>query len=366
MAGSTSKRRRKETSAPVDQNKDYISSAWMALDEGHAIIKGCADNGWHDYPHAIMPLDENVWRQILLRGTPGPDYMVINDHPYAIGETAERHGWTGRLEGAARYSEEYYGVMAAAMAFRLFEGSQRDMTVMATHAPEFIDYQRDIREALIGSWKVECNGANRRYEIKRVIFADEPVGGAMNVILTPDGAAFQHTDLQQGTGLVLDIGGFTTDATLLENGVPDYLSIYSEPGIGIIRALEEFKKALRTRYAGQLKNSAILRPAALREALATGKFAAGGYGMLDCRAQADIASDRLVTLVHDIYNRFGGTAGLDYVILTGGGSGLLAVRLRQRLQHPSMYLAGKPEHVHMANVAGALKLMHFYKRHGAF
>lgn len=368
MAASRSKtkRRGEATRAPRPANDSYDSSGFLALDEGHAIIKGCTDATWAYYPHAVMPIDDNVWRQIKMRGTPSKDYFVINGKPYAIGETAENHGWEGRLEGASRYIREYYGTMAAAMMFRTFLESKRGITVFATHAPEYIDYRENIRESLVGEWQVECSGEKRVYTVRDVFYADEPVAGSMNVILTERATGFQHEDLQHGTGLVLDIGGFTTDATLLENGTPDYQSIITEPGIGIIRALEEFKKGVRSKHSTKLQNVSIMRPEKLRRALITGQYEAGGYGKLDCQQEADTACNRLVSLVNDIYKRFGGTASLDFVILTGGGSGVLAPRLKKTLGHPNLYLADKPDLVHMANVTGALKMMHFYKRFGAF
>jgi hypothetical protein len=70
--------------------------------------------------------------------------------------------------------------------------------------------------------------------------------------------------------------------------------------------------------------------------------------------------------VSDIYKKYGGTSALDFVIMTGGGSGLLIDRIKPALGHPHIYLADKRDRVHMANAIGALKLMHFYKRHGAF
>lgn len=344
----------------------YDSSQFVSLDEGHALVKGSTDTTWWWFVHALMPITDNDWDKLKQRSQPGEEYYVVNGQPYVIGETAERKGWTGRLQGAARYKRDYYGVMGAIMMFQLFKTSQRSITVYATHAPEYIDYRDKIAQSLMGEWEVESMGAKRTFNIKDVLCCDEPVAGAMNVMLADKGAGFAREALQSGTGLVIDIGGYTTDATLLENGVPDYHSLMSEPGVGILSTLEEFKRDLRARYSEKLSTSSRLRPEKLRQGLATGIYHAGGYGDLDCQEQADIACNRLSVIVSDIYSRHGGKSELDYLIMTGGGSGLLFDRLKRVLDHPAIHLANSPEYVHMANVVGAMKLMHFYKRHGAF
>lgn len=345
---------------------NYDSSGFAALDVGHALVKGVTDKHWTDFPHALMPLDDKTWSDVKARGVidRSDDYVVVNRQPYAIGETAENHGWRGRLEGAARYVPEYYGVLAAVLLHRLFPEGHRSLEVMATHAPEYIDYRADMESALIGRWEVESQGKKRSYFVRHMSFVDEPIAAGMNVILDEKASGFQHPELQSGTGLVIDIGGFTTDAALLKNGVPDYLSIYSDPGVGIIRAIDEFKRSLRSRYAAELKNSSLLRPDKLRIGLATGEYPAGGYGNLECQAESDMACERLVTLVSDIYNRFGGTSDMNFVILAGGGAGLLASRLITRLNHPNVRLAGRPTVIHMSIAEGALKMLHLLKQYG--
>lgn len=343
---------------------NYDSSGFVALDVGHALVKGVTDKHWTDFPHALMPLDDKTWQDAKRRGQDSHDYVIVNKQPYAIGVTAEKHGWRGRLEGAARYTPEYYGVLAAILIYRLFPEGHKFLEVMATHAPEYIDYRSDMEAALIGRWEVECQDVKRSYVVRKMHFIDEPIAAGMNVILDERASGFQHPELQSGTGLVIDIGGFTTDAALLENGVPDYLSIYSDPGVGIIRALDEFKRTLRARYATEFKNASLLRADKLRSALASGEYNAGGFGALDCRAESDMACERVVTLVSDIYNRFGGTSQTDFIILAGGGAGLLASRLITRLNHPNVRLAGRPPVIHMSIAEGALKMLHFQNVYG--
>ena len=51
------------------------------------------------------------------------DYMRINGQPYVIGESAERYVVLTQRNGSARYSRDYYGILAAAALGRLYDRS---------------------------------------------------------------------------------------------------------------------------------------------------------------------------------------------------------------------------------------------------
>jgi hypothetical protein len=70
----------------------------MVLDAGNSIIKAKISrrkNGEVAFPHAIKPLTETEYSNILTRAEKNGrilDYLQINGKPYLAGESAERHG----------------------------------------------------------------------------------------------------------------------------------------------------------------------------------------------------------------------------------------------------------------------------------
>jgi len=93
----------------------------VILDAGNSVIKAKIarrDRGEMAFPHALKPLSETEYSNILARSkTSGSsmDYIRINGQPYVVGESAERHGVHTQRTGSARYTRDYYGIFAAAV-----------------------------------------------------------------------------------------------------------------------------------------------------------------------------------------------------------------------------------------------------------
>ena len=67
----------------------------MILDAGNSIIKAKIANGEIAFPHAIQPLTEGEYQKITSRASVNgisADYLRVNEKPYVVGESAERHG----------------------------------------------------------------------------------------------------------------------------------------------------------------------------------------------------------------------------------------------------------------------------------
>lgn len=367
MAKHLVKRKGDKPSKVVPAGLPYDSSQFVVLDIGHALIKAATDNEWTWFPHAFKQLDEAEWNNAMLRGEKdNPDYVRINDIPFVFGQTAQQEGWPGRQNGANRYTREYYGYLSMCALFRVFHTSRSQLRVFATHAPEYINYRNDIKHSLAGTWKVQSCGQSRVFQIneKNVHCIDEPLAGAMNVMLTLDGGAYQHEDLRQGVGLVIDIGGYTINTVMLRDGRP--MRFESDPDRGIQSALDDFRRALRQRYPREFKSASRVDEERVIGAFENGFYYSGGVGKLDCEHESAMHKNVIVGSTRDLYTRYGGAASVDYIIMTGGGCGLLHEELKDMLAHPHVYLADKRERIHLANAFGALKTMHFYKRQGAF
>jgi len=338
----------------------------MVLDAGNSIIKAKIarrENGEISFPHAMKRLTESEYEKITNRAglqIQSMDYLRINGKPYVVGESAERHGLITQRTGTARYTRDYYGILAAAALGRLYDRS-REVSVFGSHPPGDVQFRQHLMESVVGEWVIEIKSKERHFRVSYVNTFDEPVGGLMNVILTKDGQHYQYTDINDGRALVIDIGGFTTDWLAVNpGGEIDYSLARSIP-LGIQSVLVDFEESFRTNNLEAVKDTPVLPVDRIRKALITGAFEGGGK-KYPCEQEVEEATSLMLNRIADTYQRIaGGALSWDSIILTGGGSALLCQKLIQILNHDNVLLADKIETIHLANVRGGLKLWGLYE-----
>jgi hypothetical protein len=161
----------------------------MILDAGNSINKAKTANKEVVFPHAIKPLTEGEYQKVISRASTNgntADYIRVNGKPYVVGESAERHGVLVQRSGSARYTRDYYGILAAAALSRLYERG-REVVVFGSHAPGDVKYREDLMKSVVGEWTVEVGKRETKFRVSYANTFDEPVGGLMNVLLTEDG-----------------------------------------------------------------------------------------------------------------------------------------------------------------------------------
>jgi hypothetical protein len=334
----------------------------MILDAGNSIIKAKIANGEIAFPHAIQPLTEGEYQKIISRASingNSADYIRVNGKPYVIGESAERHGVLIQRSGSARYTRDYYGILAVAALARLYERG-REVAIFGSHAPGDVKYREDLMKSVVGEWTVENGIRKTSFNVIYANTFDEPVGGLMNVLLTEDGQHYQHAHVGEGRSLVIDIGGFTTDWLAVNpGGGVDYGLARSIP-IGINQVISDFEESFRTNYLKLVKDIPVLPPERVRQAISTGVFEGGGK-KYPCDEYVDEATSLFLNRFADTYQRIaGGALAWDTIILTGGGSALLHQKLLSILNHENVILADQLDSLHLANVRGGLKLWRLY------
>lgn len=365
MATASAKRKTaapRSKQAPPTANTVADGLTLASIDVGNAAIKAVCNNGKSiAFPHAFIHLSEREWETAMLRGNTY-DYYTVNGQRYVVGETAERNHHSERRLGAARYTRDYYGVLGAIALYEIV-GGENDrsarVTVMGMHAPEYISSQNDIRESISGAWVVAAaNKPDFKLTVKNVFMIDEPVGGTMKVVMNANGTAFSSDGFSgEGLrGLTIDVGGWTLDTALAYELVPSPDQILSMPNMGILNVMHSLRMALRNRYPHELRDVSVFPQDRLREAIRTGIYRAGSYGNLPCGEEVDDSARQLLTDTYGAYSRAGGGT-LDYVILTGGGSGALESHLREALGHNRVWMASKANDIHMANAEGGLKML---------
>ncbi len=338
----------------------------LVLDAGNSVIKYKTATCEDAYPHAIHPLNESEYQQILIRAArPNPpiDYLRINGRPYVVGERAERHGPLTRLTGTARYTPEYYGVFVAATLYRVY-GKSLEVALFASHPSGDVAYREDLARAAWGNWTVEHGETTCQFNVSYVNTFDEPIGGLMNVILKEDGKHYARSDINGGRALVLDIGGGTTDLQGVEKGGELDYSLSVSIELGIQQVERDFERSFKMNHKDELKGMRAMPNDQLRQAIGGGVWRGGGRE-IPCQAEVREATNALLNRIGEAYmNIAGGPFRYDHVILTGGGSALLYDYLRPILNHQSVVLADQPAKMHLANVRGGRKLWRFYEAQG--
>lgn len=338
----------------------------LVLDAGNSIIKSKTFSGGEvTFPHAMLPISESQYLDVLRSYTDGPpdDFMRINDRCYVVGESAERYGVSQHERGPARYGRDYVGILAAASLAKHYVSSC-EVAIFASHPPGHVDYAGGLMSSLLGSWEIEVKGRNLRFFVSYCNTFDEPSGGLMNALLTEDGKGYANPALRGQRILVIDIGGGTTDwIETDETGQIDYGVAHTET-LGIDDIIDRFSQAFKARYKNVTKSANRLAPERIREALNTGVFRGGGDA-LDCHEEAEQARNTLVNLVlRETRSRYGGGFNYDAILLTGGGCGLLHQHIAPELENKNIHLAAAPDELHLANVRGGLKLWRLYKAIG--
>ncbi len=338
----------------------------LVLDAGNSIIKAKIarrERSEIAFPHAFKPLTEAEYASIVSRAgkqSETQDYVRINGQPFVVGDSAERYGVNTQRTGASRYTRDYYGILAAAVLGRLYDRGM-EVAVFGSHPPGDAIFREDLMKSVVGEWLVESGGHERRFRVSYANTFDEPVGGLMNVLLTEDGQHYQHTELNGGRSLVIDIGGFTTDWIAVNpGGEVDYSLARSVPA-GIQNVVADFEESFRANHLQAVKDTPVLPPERVRRAIVTGVFEGAGR-RYPCEKEVKEATNMLLNRIADTYQRIaGGALSWDAIILTGGGSGLLHKRLLPSLNHERVILADDLDSIHLANVRGGLKLWRLYE-----
>ncbi len=207
-----------------------------------------------------------------------------------------------------------------------------------------------------GLWHVEFKGEERAYQMAYAQAFDEPQGGLMNVMLTPDGKKYQRVDLKAGRVLVIDIGGRSTDWLAMNPGGQVDYSLNESSEIGILDVVRDFERSFRRTNRDFVKAVPVLPPDRVRRAIRTGVFEGSGK-QIPCENEAREATSKLTNRIASTYHSVaGGGVDFDAIILTGGGSAMLRERLEPILNHNCILLADNEAAIHFANVRGGRKL----------
>lgn len=341
----------------------------MVFDFGNAFVKWFNPKANHvgAFRHAMVELSDAQWRQVVGRSkTPPEGYALINGQGYAFGDAARRWLIKERPRGATRYQPTYYGVfLAYALSFAM-RPTRRSLTVFASHAPRDIDYADSLRAAAVGTWRVATRNGEAVYNVGDVLTFDEPLGGYSHYVFTEKGIDKKQNPLLNSTTLVIDCGGYTVDAAIIDPGGEIDIRSLTSTLAGVLNMLEDFERELRSNNRNYFRDAGDLDVKRVEAALETGQYRFQRT-VIDCKVEAMAARNALVNDIVQMINQQGGLANFDYVLLTGGGAALLLDDLKRALPQAEFLLAEKERaKLLYANVYGGAKLAALSKRLGEY
>jgi hypothetical protein len=353
-------------STNTQQGHYIMNGSLIVIDGGNSLIKAKRGSDGREvvFAHALAQLTEADYQHVLKRtnGKAPEGYVRVNGKPYAYGPTAEHYTIIRRTR-ANKYTPDYYGVFVAICLARLFDKSS-DVSLFGSHPPGDVDYRDNLMSAGWGNWHVEIDGTERAFKVDYANTFDEPAGGLFNVVLAADGRHYQHSEINNGRALVIDIGGRTTDWIAVNpGGAVDY-SLHESTQLGLLDVMRDFEKSFRANNSELLRSQSDLPAERVRAAIRTGIYTAKGHEF-PCENEVTEATSKFMNKFMDVYNGLaGGGADFDSIILSGGGPGTLYERLLPILDHAQVILADVRDQIHLATVRGGLKLWRLLEAEG--
>lgn len=333
----------------------------LFMDGGNVFCKVIFGKTEIMFPHAIAPLTREQWDYAIdMFGKSAPtDFLRIGDKFYAVGETAENYTFTRQI-GRSKYSRDYYGVLFASAVGRLFSEHpnllSEGLAVFASHPTDDYEFRKYLVKSVKGEWAFEAGGKSFKFSVKSTNTYEESRGGYWRRAVHYNGRTWTAPLRGYDIG-VIDIGGGTCGVMAL-NKQGDKQPAMSKSGTqGVQNALDRLRTSLSRRYSDRFNRTMSIPEDRLRAALQTGRYV--GFGTeLDCAREAELAVNPLLNEITSLWNRYlGAGAGLDGVILTGGGNGFLYERVMQvigRDASTGVVLAeDNLEEIQFANVRGA-------------
>lgn len=324
-----------------------FGNAWTKVYEPHNGLR-------FRRPHYIAELPSAGMNRVTdgKHKTTHLDYIVIGGKAYAFAEKAKRNVLL-RPRGAARYTRGYYGIGVFHALTQVWPEGHSNVELIASYAPGDYTYVKELVKAVKGKWTGYTVNGKVQYNITSVRVFDEPFGGWANLLLTKEGNIRQASEyLMSSTSYVLDVGGHTVDGLAVDpNGQIDYTSARSHP-TGVLHLLETYQDELKTAYPDVFqRQTAPIDIGRLEKSLADGYYPNGKVD-LDMQETARELKLSLVNEVIEIFEAAGGALNYDYVVLTGGGAGLLVGLLRDSLPNVRFVMAHTASEIQYANVLG--------------
>lgn len=296
----------------------------VAFDDGNHTKKILCDTKYVHEESAVALVHGNYERYMNGNATKA-GYIMVDGAMYAVGSTARRER-RSLPKGAERYTRDYYRIGLAYMLAKLYGKASVDVDLYATHAPQDYAFAPNMVEAVSGVMNCITPHGKTQYSVHRLTASDEPLGLANHTFYGRDGYIDRYWTVGTHIILVCDVGGFTTDLAIIENGVVDY---------GTMRSIEAGADNIYRMFIQGVRDDSQLRsqlgklsesnyvPELVKDAIVTKNWANDSRNPISVEHVANDVLNFLISEVEDGINSMGGLVNYTDVIFGGGGAGLI-------------------------------------------
>jgi len=333
----------------------------LILDGGNLDVKALVS------PHSVAYLTDSEYAMLEAdyRGSSGIQTGTClfkwNGDSYLVGNDAELHGGVREL-GARKYGVHYSALLISAL-LQLYPKSHDNVRIVATHPTgASADQRKELAQAIKRSFTVHLPGKiTITYNVKQVVLIPEGRAAVQNFALTQTGKLYDRVQANYvgKRGLAFDGGGWISSVTLFSiatNGRVDINSAGSKPlpQIGIAPIFETLSASLRRLFPQQLGSLEIIPSSILQDALLTDAVTLHNHlyttsphnpELTVAKAVENAVKPTMNTIKAFIGANYQGAANIDFIIITGGGGGLLVRFLKtmvfNQFDEADIYLASR-------------------------
>lgn len=357
----------------------------VVLDLGNNLLKGMLEGLFHTIkviPHAVKFLTKaefETTRERMKNGVGRGTESTTSMFKYfkrdkatgediefycVVGQHAEANGADARRSGGPKYDPDYYPALAMAMLLHLLPEGHEDLQLVAAFPPGDVHFTSTLRASLGGRHHVTLpDGREVSYAVRAVSTFDEPVGGMWNFMLANDGIHY-NKDIPAGLGLCVDIGGKISSLVPFDSsGWVDYQRAKSvDMGIQdvMIRVSKSLLATPAYRKHFRQHRGDLPFDESMRHCVKHGIYEVGGYELNALDAVAD-ATSVLRNEIKQVYEYLGGARPYKYILVTGGGGGLMFEQLKEFVLnfHPDRVYPAHTDmdQMHLANLLGGDKAL---------
>jgi hypothetical protein len=277
---------------------------------------------------------------------------VRSNRAYVVGEEAMQAGSPIRITGNAKYSEGILDTLVLAALEKSVPVGHDNIMLSLGRTSDSIPFIDDMQRILVKKHQIErYDGKPVNFNVRAFLTWDESEGGLYRW------AEQNQNLLQPGLHLVIcDIGGKVSSmfpAEILSGGkIQTYWRAGQTLDLGIQDVIYALESELKALYPDQFKIRSI-HPDLLEQALRYKQMMLRGESFDVTRAVTN-ATAIIIAQLHGVFtNRLQGALNAHYVVVTGGGGGLLFELLKEKVfERDSVIPAEMPEMMHFANMRG--------------
>lgn len=319
----------------------------IGFENSNSSIKGVSNLKSIYYPNTIRRV-----RSVnsLNRSLGGSKIYEVDGAMYQVGFD---NGYGSGSKDESRYYSEQFKIESAIAFSQMCNHGDRLQVV--TGLPANLASREDIvlklKETLVGSYRVKCEGQIKQFVVESVMVASQPVGTLWSILFKPDGSLKVPRDVFTKEFLIIDIGYGTTDIVVLSatKGIDDSQTRTFD--IAMSDYVNSLYKAIEQQIPESRLTQAKISPYQLDRLLADSDKLDIQTGVFDVRK---IKEELQLSFTEELKMRldnFGYTLDQYHeVILTGGGSANLHKAIKQVFgNNPKIRLVDDPI---LANVKG--------------